>query len=90
MTVATPDSYTEHDTNAVNQRSAGTNGDQAVHIGTAMPQRLKSPAKVTAIQVNHRQGQQQLQQRRRHEVIMIPMWQRQSCHVAHGKIHEHS
>ena len=82
--------HSEQGRNTVDQGSQGAHGDQGVHIGRAVPQSLQAPAVVHPVQVDDRQGQEKLQQGRHQGILgtVVPVWGRNTHHMAHGEIHQ--
>ena len=56
--------------NPIYQRCRGPYGNQAVHIGAGMEQRLEAHLIVFAVDVSHRQRQEELHKAERHGVFM--------------------
>ena len=82
-----PQGKLHRDSEPVEQRRAGTDGDQRVHIGRAVEEGLHALGKIGAVDDDHRQRQSQLDQGHPHR-SMKGMGQGQPQHMTHGKIHQ--
>ena len=74
---------------AVENRRGRTDGNQRIHVGCAGEQRAKADDIIAAVEIDHRQRQQKLRQRKGGGILRAvqKMRQRQADHVSHRDIH---